>query len=105
MTPGPDTAAIACLSAGVFATCSIPVLLLAGAEHLTPRPVRELPLTTAALLLLLGGPAMHDDDQTPAEPTPLDPAREAMREDGYTSLAQYLAVAPFPQQQDRRHTA
>lgn len=54
MTPN-TTAAIACLSTAVCATASIPVLLLAGAEHLTPRPVRELPLTVAAFWLLLGG--------------------------------------------------
>lgn len=62
----PDTAAIACLATATFATCSIPVLLLAGADHLTPAcvrtsathtaiAVRHLPLTGAALLMLLGG--------------------------------------------------
>ncbi|MFE2019843.1 hypothetical protein ACFW9O_17585 [Streptomyces sp. NPDC059499] len=61
-----DTAAIACLSVATFATCSIPVLLLADADHLTPAcvrstahhtatAVRHLPLTGAALLMLLGG--------------------------------------------------
>lgn len=61
-----ETAAIACLATTTFATCSIPVLLLADAKHLTPRcvrtsatntatAVRHLPLTGAALLMLLGG--------------------------------------------------
>lgn len=42
----------------------------------------------------------------PADPTPdeepLTPAEQAMAEDGFTSLAAYLAVHPMPQQQDRR---
>lgn len=45
---------------------------------------------------------MNADDETPE---PLDPAEQAMAEDGFTSLARYLAVRPFPQQQDRRHSA
>ncbi|RLV66300.1 hypothetical protein STAN_1821 [Streptomyces sp. CBMAI 2042] len=58
--------AIVCLSTAVFATGSIPVLLLAEADHLTPHWLRALPaatthalhaapLTAAALLMLLGG--------------------------------------------------
>ncbi|MFE2019844.1 hypothetical protein ACFW9O_17590 [Streptomyces sp. NPDC059499] len=35
------------------------------------------------------------------EPEPLGPAEQAMAEDGFTSLTRYLAVRPFPQQQDR----
>ncbi|MFD8407214.1 hypothetical protein ACFV1G_21315 [Streptomyces anulatus] len=58
--------AIVCLSVSMFATASIPVLLLAEADHLTPGWLRALPaatyhavhaapLTAAALLMLLGG--------------------------------------------------
>ncbi|MEU0978511.1 hypothetical protein ABZ488_04775 [Streptomyces griseus] len=58
--------AIVCLSASMFATGSIPVLLLTEADHLTPGWLRGLPaatshalhsapLTAAALLMLLGG--------------------------------------------------
>lgn len=58
--------AIVCLSTAAFAAGSIPVLLLAEADHLTPGWVRALPaatshavhaapLTAAALLMLLGG--------------------------------------------------
>ncbi|WP_405391110.1 hypothetical protein OG596_26585 [Streptomyces sp. NBC_01102] len=47
--------ALLCLAVSVFAALSIPVLLLADADHLIPRTVRALPLTVAALLMLLGG--------------------------------------------------
>jgi hypothetical protein len=40
-------------------------------------------------------------DQTPDE-EPLDPAEQAAAEDGFTSLAQFLAAHPMPQQRDRR---
>ncbi|MFC8862701.1 hypothetical protein [[Kitasatospora] papulosa] len=47
--------AFICLAVSVFAAGSIPVLLLANADRLTPRSVRALPLTVAALLMYLGG--------------------------------------------------
>lgn len=45
----------ACLAASLYAASLVPFLLLVDADHLTPRALRELPLTTAAFLLLLGG--------------------------------------------------
>ncbi|MER6235900.1 hypothetical protein ABT185_07465 [Streptomyces clavifer] len=56
----------ACLAVGIYAASLIPFLLLVDADHLTPRcvrtsahhtatAVRHLPLTGAALLMLLGG--------------------------------------------------
>ncbi|MFD6735892.1 hypothetical protein ACFWDZ_32865 [Micromonospora aurantiaca] len=56
-----------CLATSAYAVGCIPVLLLADAEHLTPRAVREAPataraaaeraaLTIAALLLILTAP-------------------------------------------------
>ncbi|WP_327435685.1 hypothetical protein OG279_09460 [Streptomyces sp. NBC_01201] len=42
------------------------------------------------------------DDLTPDEEPELTPAEQAAAEDGFTSLAAYLAVRRFPQQQDRR---
>ncbi|MGP3752170.1 hypothetical protein [Streptomyces sp. IBSNAI001] len=107
MTPNPE-AAITCLAVSVTAAASIPVLLTADttvdtfrpawADHLTLRPVL---VTWAALLLLLGGTAMRNDDTYDEEPE-YDPAEQAAAEDGFTSLAAYLAVRPMPQQQDRR---
>ena len=105
-----NTPAVLSLAISVTAAASIPVLLTADptvttyrpawADHLTLRPVL---ITWAALLLLLGGP-VHDDDYDD-EREPLTPAEQAAGEDGFTSLAAFLAVSPFPQQQDRRHAA
>ncbi|SCK20445.1 hypothetical protein YUYDRAFT_02133 [Streptomyces sp. ScaeMP-e48] len=47
--------AIVSLAIAVFATAAAPVLLLAPAVHLTPAWLRALPLTAAALLMILGG--------------------------------------------------
>lgn len=44
-------------------------------------------------------------DLTPDEEPEYDPAEQAAQEDGFTSLARYLAVHPMPRQQDRRHAA
>ncbi|MGY4903276.1 hypothetical protein [Streptomyces sp. 900116325] len=43
-------------SIGLFAASMAPFLLLVDADHLVPRPVRSLPLSAAALLLIVGGP-------------------------------------------------
>lgn len=55
-----------CLATSIYAASLVPFLLLVDADHLTPRRVRtsarhtahtlrHLPLTGAALLMLLGG--------------------------------------------------
>ena len=41
------------------------------------------------------------DDLTPEDGPECDPAEQAAAEDGFTSLAAYLARNPFPRQQDR----
>lgn len=49
-----------CLAVGIYATSLVPFLALVDAdppEHWLPAPVRHLPLTLAALLMLLTGPA------------------------------------------------
>ena len=45
---------------------------------------------------------MPDDLKPDKEPEPLDPAEQAAGEDGFTSLAAFLAIRPMPQQRDRR---
>lgn len=42
------------------------------------------------------------DDQTPEDGPEYDPAEQAAAEDGFTSLAAFLARRPFSRQQDRR---
>ncbi|MGW1463886.1 hypothetical protein ACWCPT_05960 [Streptomyces sp. NPDC002308] len=42
-------------SIGLYAASLVPFLLLVDADHLTPRALRHLPLTGAAILMLLGG--------------------------------------------------
>lgn len=96
--------AIVCLAVAVPAVVSIPFHVFADptVDTYLPAWADHLPLTTAAaLLLLLGGNPVHDD-YTPDEPRPVDPAKQAAAEDGYTNLARYFAHRPFPQQQDRR---
>ncbi|MFC8282896.1 hypothetical protein [Streptomyces cyaneofuscatus] len=41
------------------------------------------------------------DDQTPEDGPEYDPAEQAAAEDGFTSLAAYLAQHPMPRQRDR----
>jgi hypothetical protein len=41
------------------------------------------------------------DDLTPDQEPEYDPAEQAAAEDGFTSLAAFLARHPFPRQQDR----
>ncbi|MFZ4264470.1 hypothetical protein [Streptomyces arboris] len=41
------------------------------------------------------------DDQFPEDQPEYDPAEQAAAEDGFTSLAAYLAQHPMPRQQDR----
>lgn len=66
-TTAADVAACTLLAIGLFAGSLVPFFLLINAEHLLPRPVRELPararemqrqaaLTSAALLLILTAP-------------------------------------------------
>ncbi|MFD5058215.1 hypothetical protein [Streptomyces sp. NPDC058394] len=50
-----STLAILSGSIGLFAASLVPFLLLVDADHLTPACLRRLPLTEAAVLLLLGG--------------------------------------------------
>lgn len=91
--------AIVCLAISVTAAASIPVHVFADPTVDTYRPAwaDHLPLTTAAfLLLLLGGNPVHDNDTYDEEP--VNAAEHAMAEDGFTSLARYLAVHPMPQQ-------
>lgn len=45
----------ACMATGVYILSLPPFFALVNAEHLTPRFLRELPLTFAALRLYLGG--------------------------------------------------
>lgn len=52
-TTAPEVVACLFLAVGLFAGSLIPFFLLVEAEHLTPRCVRQLPVTTAALLMLL----------------------------------------------------
>ncbi|WP_406338211.1 hypothetical protein OG987_13190 [Streptomyces sp. NBC_01620] len=47
--------AVLCLAIAVYAASLVPFLLLVDADRLTPACLRRLPLTAAALLLLLGG--------------------------------------------------
>ena len=54
--------AVVCLATSIYAASLVPFLLLVNAEHLTPAWLRRipahlhaLPLTVAALLLILGG--------------------------------------------------
>ena len=47
--------AMVCLATAIYAASMVPFLLLVDADHLTPACLRRLPLTAAALLLLLGG--------------------------------------------------
>lgn len=48
-------AAMVCLAISIYAASVVPFLLLADADHLTPRVVRRLPLTVAALCLIAFG--------------------------------------------------
>lgn len=50
-----SVAAVVCLAVALYAASMVPFLLLVGADHLTPAFVRRLPLTAAAVLLILGG--------------------------------------------------
>lgn len=43
------------LAVGAYAASLVPFLLMVEADHLTPAWLRRLPLTLAALLLILGG--------------------------------------------------
>ncbi|WP_327246587.1 hypothetical protein [Streptomyces sp. NBC_01320] len=45
--------AVVCLAIAVYAASLVPFLLLVDADRLTPACLRRLPLTAAALLLLL----------------------------------------------------
>lgn len=44
------------LAVGLYGAACVPYFLLVDADHLTPEWARRLPLTAAALLMLLGGP-------------------------------------------------
>lgn len=48
-----ETAAIVAAASALFAATFPPAMRLARADHLTPRWVRDLPVTAAFLLLLL----------------------------------------------------
>jgi hypothetical protein len=52
-----SVAAMVCLAVALYAASMFPFLLLANVDHLTPRVVRRLPLTVAALLLIAFGGA------------------------------------------------
>ncbi|MEU1448719.1 hypothetical protein [Streptomyces mirabilis] len=52
-TSATDVIACLFLAVGLFSTSLIPFFLLVNAEHLTPRFVRDLPVTVAALCMLL----------------------------------------------------
>lgn len=47
--------AFVCGSVALYAASMVPFLLLVDADHLTPACLRRLPVTAAAVLLILGG--------------------------------------------------
>ncbi|WP_393075086.1 hypothetical protein [Streptomyces sp. LN704] len=51
-----DVLACTCLAAALFSGSLIPFFLLVEAEHLTPRWLRDAPLSLAAALLVLTAP-------------------------------------------------
>jgi hypothetical protein len=54
-TPG-DVVACLFLAVGLFGTSLVPFFLLVNSEHLTPKCLRQAPLSAAALLMLLTAP-------------------------------------------------
>ncbi|WP_177330088.1 hypothetical protein [Streptomyces sp. F-1] len=46
-------------AAALYAVTAVPLMRLARADHLTPRVVRELPVTAAVLLMLLTPPTVE----------------------------------------------
>ncbi|MFJ6667480.1 hypothetical protein [Streptomyces sp. NPDC091383] len=44
---------------GLYAATVLPLMRLARADHLTPRVVREFPVTAAVLLMLLTPPTVE----------------------------------------------
>lgn len=51
-----DVAACIALAIALFSGSLVPFFLLVEAEHLTPRWLRDAPLTVAAVLLVLTAP-------------------------------------------------
>ncbi|MEV7154849.1 hypothetical protein AB0N77_09520 [Streptomyces misionensis] len=55
MTGQPTPAEVVAAATALYALTAVPLMRLARADHLTPRVVRDLPVTTAVLLMLLSG--------------------------------------------------
>ncbi|MFE2383954.1 hypothetical protein [Streptomyces misionensis] len=56
MTGQPTPAEVVAAATALYAATFVPLMRLARADHLTPRVVRDLPVTTAVLLMLLTAP-------------------------------------------------
>jgi hypothetical protein len=51
-----DVFACLLLAVGLFGTSLVPFFLLVNSDHLTPKCLRQAPLSAAALLMLLTAP-------------------------------------------------
>lgn len=59
MTGQPTPAEVVTAATALYALTAVPLMRLARADHLTPRVVREFPVTAAVLLMLLTPPTVE----------------------------------------------